>query len=163
MKNQGKIRHIKTHWPYILIGTALVLIAGAGVVFGTSQARQGDSPPGNQAQTIFPPAEINRPAPELTLEALDGQQVSLQDYRGEVVLVNNWATWCPPCKAEMPELNAYFQEHKNQGFQVIAIEAGDPPQQVKSFVEREGIDFLVLLDPENKALKRFENASLPNT
>lgn len=152
--------------PYLLVGAGLILIVIAGVVFGTSQAggadnQQADSP--NRGETIFPPAEINRPAPELSLENLDGERVSLQDYHGQVVLVNNWATWCPPCRAEMPELNAYFHDHKDEGFQVVAVEAGDPLNNVQAFVKEEGIDFTVLLDPENKSLKQFENASLPNS
>lgn len=151
--------------PYIFAGAGLILIAVAGVFFGTSQVQQaGDPGAGEQGgETIFPPAQLDEPAPELTLESLDGEQVSLADFQGQVVLVNNWATWCPPCKAEMPELNDYYLDHRDEGFQVLAVEAGDPVQQVQAFVEEEGIDFTVLLDPENKSLERFENASLPNS
>jgi len=80
-----------------------------------------------------------------------------------VVLVNNWATWCPPCRAEMPELNSYYQEHMDQGFLVVAIEAGSPQENVQSFVDSTGIDFPVLLDPKSESLKGFQNASLPNS
>jgi len=155
----------KTYLPYLLAGAGLILIAIAGVAFGTSQARQDDSPAGEETggETIFPPAELDRPAPELTLDSLDGERVSLADFRGEVVLVNNWATWCPPCRAEMPELNAYYHDHKEQGFRVVAVEAGDPAETVRAFVKEEGIDFTVLLDPENQSLKGFQNASLPNS
>jgi len=151
--------------PYIFAGAGLILIAVAGAFFGTTQVKPAEDPSAGQAggETIFPPAQLDEPAPDLTLETLDGDRVSLADFQGQVVLVNNWATWCPPCKAEMPELNDYYLEHKDQGFQVLAVEAGDPPQQVQAFIEEEGIDFTVLLDPENKSLQRFENASLPNS
>ncbi len=151
--------------PYIFAGAGLILIAVAGAFFGTSQVRQAEDPGGGQqeGETIFPPAQLNEPAPELTLETLDGKRVSLADFQGQVVLVNNWATWCPPCKAEMPEINEYYLDHRDEGFQVLAVEAGDPVQQVQAFVEEEGLDFTVLLDPENKSLQSFENASLPNT
>ncbi|MFO8037136.1 MAG: TlpA disulfide reductase family protein [Anaerolineales bacterium] len=149
--------------PYLLGGMALLLIAALGITWGRTQTDQAADPVETEAETIYPPARINRSAPELTLDTLDGEQISFRDLQGKVVLVNNWATWCPPCKAEMPELNAYYQDRKDQGFLVVAIEAGSPRSDVEAFVEREGIDFTVLLDPGSKALKSFQNASLPNS
>jgi len=102
-------------------------------------------------------------APELTLFDLDGNEVSLKDFPGEVILVNNWATWCPPCREEMPEFKAYYDKYKDQGFQVVAIEAGEPEAEVRDFVEGAGLDFVILLDPENKSLLTFQQNSLPNS
>ena len=70
------------------------------------------------------PYPVEYAAPELSLQNINGKTESLAEYRGKVVLVNNWATWCPPCKAEMPTLVAYHNEHTADGFTVIAIEAG---------------------------------------
>src|SRR5574339_79424 len=81
------------------------------------------------------PVSVNLAAPELTLENINGQTESLATYRGNVVLVNNWATWCPPCKAEMPTLAAYYDEHRSEGFTIIAIEAGDSLEVVGPFVQ----------------------------
>ena len=94
---------------------------------------------------------------------MDGNEVSLIDFQGEIVLINNWATWCPPCRQEMPEFQAYYEKYKDQGFQVVAIEAGEPAEEVRNFVDGAGLDFVILLDPENKSLVTFQNSSLPNS
>ncbi|HEX7541357.1 MAG TPA: TlpA disulfide reductase family protein, partial [Anaerolineales bacterium] len=117
----------------------------------------------DSAAPIFPPATTNYPAPQLALTNLQGNPVSIEDYRGKVILVNNWATWCPPCKTEMPELQAYFTAHASEGFVVVAIESGEPADQVASFVKEYGMSFPVWLDPQGKALENFQNWNLPSS
>lgn len=110
------------------------------------------------------PATVNYAAPQLTLLDLNGQAHALADYRGSTVLVNLWATWCPPCKAEMPVLEAYYQQHRSDGFLVIAIEDGDPTSQVVSFVQNYGLTFPVWLDPTYQATDHaFKTADLPTS
>lgn len=145
--------------PFILVGAGLLLIIGVAVIL---QARGGETQQ-YPNELILQPIEVNQPAPELTLLDLDGNQVSLSDFVGQVVLVNNWATWCPPCREEMPEFQAYYEKYRQQGFQVIAVEAGQPEAEVRDFVEREGLEFIILLDPENLSLITFQNSSLPNS
>ncbi len=112
---------------------------------------------------LLPPIEVDQPAPELTLFDLDGNEVSLSDFVGQVVLVNNWATWCPPCREEMPEFKAYFDKYKDEGLQIVAVEAGQPEAEVRAFVQDQGLEFIVLLDPLNQSLDTFQNSSLPNS
>lgn len=112
---------------------------------------------------ILPPNLTNYPAPQLELTDLKSNPVSLEDYRGQVILVNNWATWCPPCIIEMPELQAYYAAHASQGFVVVAIESGDPADQVASFVQEYGITFPVWLDRQSKAQGIFNNWDLPSS
>jgi len=109
------------------------------------------------------PVPVNFAAPELSLEDINGKTESLTDYRQDVVLVNNWATWCPPCKAEMPTLTAYHNEHESEGFTLIAIEAGDPLELVSQFVQGHNMTFPVWLDPNGAALRAFGNGNLPNS
>lgn len=109
------------------------------------------------------PMKVNFAAPELSLQNINGQTESLTDYREDVVLVNNWATWCPPCKAEMPTLSAYYNEHTSEGFTIIAIEAGDPVGGVSQFVQTLGLKFPVWLDPDGASLRAFGNGTLPNS
>jgi len=109
------------------------------------------------------PAQVNYSAPSLALNDLRGEPVSLEDYRGTVVLVNNWATWCPPCKEEMPTLQAYFEDHRDQGFTIIAIEAGEPLAEIQAFVEDYGLTFPVWPDPGLKATAAFRNPGLPSS
>jgi peroxiredoxin len=112
---------------------------------------------------ILPPVELDQPAPELTLSDLNGNPISLTDYLGDVVLVNNWATWCPPCREEMPAFQSYYDDYHNEGFEIIAVEAGQPANEVLQFVNELNLSFVILLDPENKSLTAFQNSSLPNT
>ncbi len=109
------------------------------------------------------PAQLNVIAPKLDLVNLEGEEVSLEDYLGKVVLVNNWATWCPPCREEMPTLEAYYQAHKGQGFVLIGIEAGEPAEEVAEFIDQYKISFPIWLDPENKAISGFKNMALPSS
>lgn len=145
--------------PFILVGAGLLVIIGVAAFL---QAKQEGSQETINA-LIFQPIEVDQPAPELTLFDLDGKEVSLTDFIGEVVLVNNWATWCPPCRQEMPEFQAYYKKYRDQGFQVVAVEAGEPEGEVRSFVEQQGLEFVILLDPENLSLVTFQHSSLPNT
>lgn len=144
--------------PYILGAAVLIILGIIGLTLWPQITGGGSS-----NTFVIPPAVLNQPAPPLTLTDLDGNQVSLGDFKGEVVLVNNWATWCPPCRAEMPELNEYYLKYRDQGFNILAVEAGGSRSEVQSFVDQLGLEFTVLLDPGNLALQTFQNASLPNT
>ena len=112
---------------------------------------------------ILAPVTTNYPAPQLALTDLQGEPVSIKNYRGQVILINNWATWCPPCKIEMPELQAYYTAHAAEGFVVVAIESGEPADQVASFVQEYGMSFPVWLDPRGTALEVFQNWNLPSS
>jgi peroxiredoxin len=112
---------------------------------------------------IIPPVKTNYPAPQLALTDLQNKGVSIEDYLGKVILVNNWATWCPPCRLEMPELQAYYTAHAEEGFVVIAIESGEPADQVATFAKELGLTFPIWLDPQTKALEIFQNWDLPSS
>ncbi|MFM8426640.1 MAG: TlpA family protein disulfide reductase, partial [Chloroflexota bacterium] len=107
--------------------------------------------------------KVDFPAPGLALENVSGAAESLKDFRGRVVLVNNWATWCPPCKAEMPSLQKYYAAHQEEGFTLVAINAGDGKPEVDKFVSDYGLTFNVWLDPDGAALNAFKNGNLPNS
>lgn len=109
------------------------------------------------------PLEVSYAAPELSLTDLEGNPVALADYLGTVVLVNNWATWCPPCKAEMPTLQAYYEDRKGQGFTIIAIEAGDKIANITNFVNEYGLTFPVWPDASMKSIAAFRNPGLPSS
>lgn len=109
------------------------------------------------------PMQVNFAAPQLALENLEGETQSLADFQGKVVLVNNWATWCPPCKAEMPSLKAFHDAHAEEGFTVIAVEAGDSFEEVLTFAKSLELSFPIWLDPNGASLKAIGNGSLPNS
>lgn len=95
-----------------------------------------------------------KPAPPFTLKSVDGKTVSLSDYKGKAVLLNFWATWCGPCKLEMPWLIQMQQKYASQGFTVLGISEDDgSTKQVSDFMAKMGVDYPVLMydDQMNKA------------
>lgn len=152
--------------PMILIGAGLIIVSIISFVLlskpkhDKSTASSGDS---SQDQYSAIPVTVNFSAPDLTLKDLQGTPIPLDSYRGRVILVNNWATWCPPCKAEMPTLQAYYDAHKDQDFMLVAVNAGDSTSKIQSFVEDYGLTFDVLADPAMKTLDAFHNDGLPSS
>ncbi|NJC95689.1 MAG: TlpA family protein disulfide reductase [Anaerolineales bacterium] len=151
-------RKQKKTFPIIPVAVGLFLI-GFAVLAMVSPKTEGNAASLNSVV----PVEVNYAAPELSLQNIEGETESLADHLGSVVLVNNWATWCPPCKAEMPTLVAYHNEHSADGFSVIAVEAGEPADVVSQFVQSYGMKFPVWLDPNGAALRAFGNGTLPNS
>jgi len=148
-------------WGLFFLGIGLIL---AGIAVGlilipkvASSQEQKDS------QNSVVPVKVNFSAPELALKDVTGQPSALKDYQGKIILVNNWATWCPPCKAEMPALEEFYTRHKDQGFVLVAVEAGEPVEEVAQFVKDYGLTFPVWLDPQNKSIRVFKNYNLPNS
>ncbi len=143
-----------------ILGIGLVLIGLASLLIlqgaKTGQASQSIS------NSVIPVA-VNYPAPELSLQNVDGKSEALIDYRDQVVLVNNWATWCPPCKAEIPTLQAYYETHTMDGFVIIGIDAGEPQSEVLKFVQEHNMTYPVWFDLENTAMNAFKNQSLPSS
>jgi len=104
------------------------------------------------------------PAPDFTLSTLQGEPVHLHDYRGKLVLLNFWATWCPPCREEMPSLQSLWQDFKNRDFIILAIATDRGNKKgVTRFAARLGLDFPILLDPHGKVRQRYEVFGLPLT
>jgi thiol-disulfide isomerase/thioredoxin len=142
-----------------LIGAGLLLLGMVALVALPKPGATAES----AAERSAIPLEVSFPAPELNLTDLEGKPVSLQELQGTVVLVNNWATWCPPCKAEMPTLQAYFEDHYKKGFTIVAIDAGDPVPEIVKFVHEYGLTFPVWPDVNMKAIAAFRNQGLPSS
>lgn len=98
-----------------------------------------------------------------TITMLDGGTVKLADYRGQTVLVNFWASWCPPCRAEMPVLDAYYQEHAADGLMLVAVNSGEPPATAGSFIAQSGFTFPVGVDPDGDLSTAYQVTGLPVT
>lgn len=146
----------------IIFGAGLILLGLAAFVAWPRSDASAEVPASGGLSTI--PVEVNYAAPELELTALDGQLYSLTDYLGSVVLVNIWATWCPPCKAEMPTLESFYQAHQEDGFVTIAVNDGDPEEAVTTFVQDYGLSFQVWLDPTYQATDvAFKTRNLPSS
>lgn len=146
----------------LILGVGLVLLGLAAFAAWPSVDASPDAGASGGPMTV--PVAVNYAAPDLILSDLNGVEHELTDHLGEVVLINLWATWCPPCKAEMPTLEAYYQAHRAEGLLILAINDGDPADAVAAFAQEYNLTFPVLLDPEYEASARaFKTRSLPSS
>lgn len=154
MSNQTPFQRILA---FIVIGIGLIAVGVAAMALLTMRQTQV----GREISAI--PAKVNYAAPSLTLNDLEGKPHSLDDYLGQVVLVNLWATWCPPCLEEMPVFEGFYRDYSASGFLIIAINDGDPLSDVQEFVENYGLTFPVWSDPEYLTEQTFETMNLPSS
>lgn len=110
-------------------------------------------------QRVDPPEE----AEDFTLKTLKGGTVSLKDYRGRLIFLNFWATWCGPCRAEMPSMQRLWEEFKEEDFVILAIDIQEKSKLVSSFMNERGLSFPVLLDEKGKVARSYGIRGIPTT
>lgn len=123
---------------------------------------QSDSPQFAEALSKLEAADAARQQSDFTLSDLQGNQWHLRDLKGKVVLVNFWATWCPPCRKEMPDLQALYDKYKDQGFVVLSI-SDEEAAKVQPFITERKISYPVLLDPGRKVNDLFQVEGIPKS
>lgn len=102
-------------------------------------------------------------APDFILQDLNGNTIQLSDYRGQGVFLNFWGTWCPPCKEEMPYIENQYQQYKDQGVTVIAVDVDESELAVRNFVEAYGLTFPVPIDKGSEVTGTYGIGPLPTT
>ena len=107
------------------------------------------------------PPLVGSPAPEIKLTDLQGREIRLSDLRGKVVLLNFWATWCKPCKEEMPAMQASYDKFRDKGFVVLAINELEDVQKVTEHIRTHGHTFKVVMDHDNQVANRYGVVGLP--
>ena len=107
--------------------------------------------------------DIEGPAPDFTLQARDGGTVSVSDLRGQVVMINFWATWCGPCRQEMPHLEALYERYGELGFSLLGVNVEEDPSGADKFLEETPVTFPILFDPENAVSKLYDVVAMPST
>ena len=108
-------------------------------------------------------ATAQAPAPDFTLRGTDGRNLRLQEQRGQVVLVNFWATWCGPCRQEMPHLNRLYDKYRDSGFTLLGVNIDDDPRTAAATAAKLGLKFPVLLDTDKRVSKLYDLGSMPAT
>jgi peroxiredoxin len=102
-------------------------------------------------------------APDFSLLTLDGEQITLSELRGHPVMINLWATWCAPCRIEMPHIQDRFERYADEGFVVLAVDFDEPAEIVAEFRDELGLTFDLLLDPGAEVQELYRNRSYPST
>ena len=100
---------------------------------------------------------------DFTLTGLDGNTYTLSDFVGKPVLLNFWATWCPPCKGEMPLLEQTYNEWKDKGVVILAVDIGESASTVQKFIDQNGYTFNILLDQQQKVANTYLVQAIPTT
>lgn len=125
---------------------------------------------GREGSTLPSVGEVDRPAPDFTLPALNGGNIQLSDYRGNVVLVNFWGTWCEPCKKELPALQASYEQLREQGFIIIGINLvddekvqGKTEDDIRAFVDQYGVTYPIALDIDGEVANAYRLFPLPTS
>jgi Peroxiredoxin len=137
----------------------VILIFGFAWIF-VSADKSGESTFGK-----IPAPQQGFLAPDFELKTLTGETTKLSDLRGQAVLVNLWATWCPPCRAEMQTIETIYQEYKDRGFTVLAVNMTyqDTPLDIMPFVHEHGLTFPILLDETGEMANAYQLKSLPSS
>lgn len=140
-----------------LAAIAVLLLAGAIALFGWAWSNErGDADSGENVR-------VGQEPPGFTLPDLDGNNTALADHRGEVVLINFWATWCPPCRVEMPDMEAVYREHHDDGFEILGIDQREPKELVEEYVSERGFSWKFLLDEDFDVSREYSATSIPRS
>ncbi len=141
-----------------VLSAILVLILTAGLLIA------GCSSPSKPEGSGQAP-QVGKLAPDFQLAGLDGQAVSLSDFRGRPVFLNFWATWCGPCRHEMPFIQEIFEEKEwsDKGLVILAIDIGESSTQVREFIESNSLFFPVLLDTDKEVASEYNIRGIPTS
>jgi peroxiredoxin len=143
-----------------LLRALCLLLTFALTVLGAGCSGKSDPPAvaaGDGAATTA------REAPDFTLTTLDGTPMRLGDLRGKVVFVNLWATWCPPCREELPTMVRFYERFRERGVEILAVSEDTDPNAVRKMVQRQGITFPVLMDENKRVYNLYRATGVPET
>lgn len=140
----------------------ILLIAVLGLLLVQACASSSQAVPGGQRGAIAG-INVGQIAPDFTLSDLDGNALSLSDSRGKVVFINFWATWCPPCRAEMPEIEAVYQEYKDKGVVVIGVDIQETTDQVRNSVQQGGYSWTFAIDSSGAVANTYRITAIPTS
>jgi peroxiredoxin len=162
---------VSKKWFGILLIILLVGIAVVNIVKDRKEITEIENPGqvATETETAQPDADIGvgDQAPNFTLQTLDGKEVSLADYRGKKVILNFWATWCPPCKAEMPHMQNYYEtEAEKDNVEILAVNLTSSDKgktAIAEFAKQYELSFPIPLDEEGTIGKQFNAFTIPTT
>lgn len=149
-----------------LLRVALALLLGTAI-FGGVYLADRDSTGQGATRINAPgiagaqPPRVGQPAADFQLMSPDGQPVSLSQFEGRPVWINFWATWCPPCRAEFPDMDAVYREYQDTGLVLLAISFAESPEDVRRYLERTQPSFTIAVDPPGAVAGQYRVLGLP--
>lgn len=149
----------------LVLGLAMLSLAGC-VGSDRNFTPSAAAPPSGQTNApvrVSTGPRVGNQAPDFVLKDVDGATVRLSDFRGKPVMVNFWASWCPPCKEEMPDIEKSYQRHKGEGYVFLGVDMKEDVKTVKDFVTRYGYTWTFLLDPDSQAINTYFVSGVPET
>ncbi|WP_102264136.1 peroxiredoxin family protein [Mesobacillus jeotgali] len=157
----------------ILALAVVILVVNIWKPGSTESEKNTTAPAGESVETTedIPGAKLSSlregaEAPDFELNTLDGKTIKLSDYRGKKVILNFWATWCPPCKAEMPHMQNFYEEYNDQDVEILAVNLTNMDKgadEVKKFVEEYGLTFTIPMDEEGYAGTTYQAFTIPTS
>lgn len=148
---------LKSRFEWVILIIGIALLGGGWIAYSQEPAKVAFDAAG---LTEAPVAGYL--APGFTLTSTMGEEVSLADYQGKPVVLNFWATWCPPCRAEIPHFQDAAQKYNGQAV-IIGIDQGELQSQVTDFANQFGVTYPMLLDPSNDVNRQYQVRALPTT
>lgn len=154
----------------LLVGVLIVLLA-MGIVERNVEKRQATDRLNEGSDVEFLPTDEGlakgKAAPDFELTTLSGEKVELSDYRGKKVILNFWATWCPPCRAEMPDMQKYYEEQaERENVEILAVNLTTEDRgidQISAFVDEFSLTFPIPMDTEGEVGKLYQAAAIPTS
>lgn len=150
-------------WSFAAIGALLGLAAGLAIWGGFPESTAAATSPAAVQLTPVTAPVVGGLAPEFEAAELDGDVFRLSQARGRIVLLNFWATWCDPCRAEMPLLQARSRDFESAGLQVVGVNFDEPENEVRAFQDELGLTFRIVLDPGGQVQALYKVLGYPTT
>jgi peroxiredoxin len=142
-----------------------IYLSIAVLILGAAWIWLSRAPEGETTQGLIPAAQKGFLSPDFALETADGEIIRLSDLRGRPVIVNFWASWCPPCREEMPALERVYQAYQDQGALVLGVNSTvqDDRQKALDFAAEQGLTFPILFDSTGEVTQQYGVRALPTT
>lgn len=145
----------------IIAAVVLIALLTVAIVQAMDKNTQTQKSNDQTSTTQTNGLKIGTKAPDFELKTLTGETIRLSSFKGKKVMLNFWATWCPPCKAEMPEMEKFYKQG-NKDLVILAVNI-DPQNDVKGFAKKDDITFPILLDTDNQVNSMYQILSIPTT
>lgn len=138
----------------LILRSVILLVMTGAIIFTSYNALTKE-----QSEVL----QVGDKAPDFTLTDLNGQRQQLSEYRGQGVFVNFWGTWCKPCEKEFPLMEKQYQNYKDQGVQILAVNIAQSDYEVKQYAEQKNLTFPIVIDKNKSVMEAYNIRPLPTT